>query len=165
MTEQHAGHSGPGVQPLGTVKMLVEGSPTTTTLYSPASSSSWAEKKTEKIEARPVDSDYPVHESPTSNGPPFDRIKHIAWRPSLLRIGPLFGIGALVLAFLQILAAYAVLKASDGDTVSRWKYQPTVSKTSITSIIEGIATGIAGMTAADAAFELVVCADAVAPGH
>ena len=36
------------------------------------------------------------------------------------------GLAALVLAFLQILASYAILAASNGDSVENWEYQPTV---------------------------------------
>lgn len=50
----------------------------------------------------------------------------LAWIPSLLRLGPLFGLGALLIAFLQLVASFAVLKASDGDEISNWKYQPSV---------------------------------------
>lgn len=48
------------------------------------------------------------------------------WTPSFLRIGPLIGLAALLFAFLQIFASYAVLKASHGDAVTNWKYQPNV---------------------------------------
>lgn len=37
-----------------------------------------------------------------------------------------FGLGALLFAFLQLVASYAVLKGSDGDEVVDWKYQPSV---------------------------------------
>lgn len=49
-----------------------------------------------------------------------------SWRPSIFRIGPLTGLLALLFAFLQIFASYAVLKASDKATISTWEYQPTV---------------------------------------
>ena len=49
-----------------------------------------------------------------------------AWRPSILRIGPLAGLAALLLSFAQIFAAYGVLKGSDGALVTSWKWQPTV---------------------------------------
>lgn len=51
---------------------------------------------------------------------------HPEWRPSLLQLGPLLGLAALVFAFLQILASYAVLAASNGDLVDNWNVQPTV---------------------------------------
>ena len=50
------------------------------------------------------------------------------WVPSILRAGPILGLIALVFATLQVVASYAVLKASNGDAVANWKYQPTVSK-------------------------------------
>lgn len=49
-----------------------------------------------------------------------------SWRPSFLRPGPLVGLAALLLAFLQILASYAILAASNGDIVGDWEVQPTV---------------------------------------
>ena len=51
---------------------------------------------------------------------------HVDWRPSVFRIGPLFGLGALLFAAAQIVASFAVLRASDGDEVANWRYQPTV---------------------------------------
>lgn len=38
----------------------------------------------------------------------FSQPLQVTWRPSLLRIGPLMGLAALLFAFLQILASYAV---------------------------------------------------------
>ena len=52
--------------------------------------------------------------------------RRIIWRPYMLRLGPLAGLAALLFAFLETFAAYAVLKASDGDPVTNWEYQPTV---------------------------------------
>ena len=51
---------------------------------------------------------------------------HSSWRPSILRIGSLTGLLALLFAFLQIFASYAVLKASDKKPITTWEYQPTV---------------------------------------
>lgn len=48
------------------------------------------------------------------------------WQPSIFHIGPLSGLLALLFAFLQIFASYAVLQASDGTPITSWKYQPTV---------------------------------------
>ncbi len=56
------------------------------------------------------------------------------WSPSILRIGPLIGLGALVLGLCQIVAAYAVLKASDGEPTVNWQYQPTVYLAVLTAI-------------------------------
>lgn len=49
-----------------------------------------------------------------------------SWRPSIARVGPLAGLGALLFAFLQIFASYAILKVSDRDPITSWKYQPQV---------------------------------------
>jgi hypothetical protein len=57
-----------------------------------------------------------------------------AWRPSVLRIGPLVGLAALAFAAAQIVASFAVLKASDGDAVAGWKYQPTVYLAILTAV-------------------------------
>lgn len=54
-----------------------------------------------------------------------DRIRS-TWRPSVFRVGPLAGLVALVFAFLQIFASYAVLQASNGAPIKSWRYQPTV---------------------------------------
>ncbi len=55
-----------------------------------------------------------------------NRPRHATWRPSALHIAPLIGLAALLLAFLQMFASYAVLQASDGAETRTWKYQPTV---------------------------------------
>ena len=36
------------------------------------------------------------------------------------------GLAALLFAFLQILASYTILAASNGDLVQNWSVQPTV---------------------------------------
>lgn len=48
------------------------------------------------------------------------------WHPSILQIGPIIGLAALLLAVVLILASYAVLAASNGDLVVNWEFQPTV---------------------------------------
>lgn len=58
----------------------------------------------------------------------------VSWRPSILRIGPLVGIAALLFAVAQVIAAYAVLVAADGDRISHWKIQPTVYLAVLTAI-------------------------------
>lgn len=50
----------------------------------------------------------------------------LGWKPSLLRVGPLVGLAALLFSGLSIAASYAVLKSSHGDAVVNWRYQPTV---------------------------------------
>lgn len=57
-----------------------------------------------------------------------------SWNPSLLRIAPLTGLAALLFAFLQIWASYAILKASDGELISSWKYEPNVYLAVLTAI-------------------------------
>jgi len=58
----------------------------------------------------------------------------MGWRPSLFRIAPLVGLAALLFAVLQIAASFAVLKASDGDAVVNWGYQPTVYLAILTAV-------------------------------
>ena len=58
--------------------------------------------------------------------PPPQQLPPLDWTGSLLRIGPLAGLAALEFAVLQTAASFAILKASDGDAVETWKYQPTV---------------------------------------
>ncbi|KAK5174063.1 uncharacterized protein LTR77_001143 [Saxophila tyrrhenica] len=58
----------------------------------------------------------------------------INWRPSFLRIAPLVGLGALLFAVLSTVASFAILKASDGDAVADWKYQPTVYLAILTAL-------------------------------
>jgi hypothetical protein len=48
------------------------------------------------------------------------------WRPSVVQLGPLTGIAALLFAFLQIFATFAILWSSRGDLVKNWQYQPSV---------------------------------------
>ena len=48
------------------------------------------------------------------------------WQPSLLRVGALSGLAALALAFLLVFVEYGILKASDGQPLERWGWQPTV---------------------------------------
>ena len=55
-----------------------------------------------------------------------DPVESKPWRPSLFRIGPLVGLTALLVSFLQMFASYGILKGSDGDLTTNWKYQPTV---------------------------------------
>ena len=62
------------------------------------------------------------------------RPKPRSWRPSVLRVGPLSGLCALLFGVLQIFSAYAILRASDGDAVANWKYQPTVYLAALTAI-------------------------------
>ena len=61
-------------------------------------------------------------------------LESTGWAPSLLRAGPLVGIAALAFGVLQVVASYAVLKASDGDAVPNWRYQPTVYLAILTAI-------------------------------
>lgn len=56
------------------------------------------------------------------------------WRPSIVQIGPLVGIAALLLGVAQVIAAFGVLVAADGDRVSNWKIQPTVYLAVLTAI-------------------------------
>ncbi|KAK3723539.1 hypothetical protein LTR37_001791 [Vermiconidia calcicola] len=56
------------------------------------------------------------------------------WRRSMFRIGSLAGLAALAFAFLQIFASYAILAASDGQTVESWSYQPNVFLAILTAI-------------------------------
>ena len=67
-------------------------------------------------------------EKPTPIASVQHQTRHIerAWRPSLLRAGALSGLGALLIALALVFAAYAILKASDGQPTADWKYQPTV---------------------------------------
>lgn len=60
------------------------------------------------------------------------------WIPSVLRAGPLVGLAALAFAVLQVFASYAVLRASDGDAVTDWKYQPTVYLAILTAISSNV---------------------------
>lgn len=55
-----------------------------------------------------------------SNAQHNERLSDV-WRPSILRYGPLSGLAALSIALLQLLAAFAVLKASDGQAVNSWR--------------------------------------------
>jgi hypothetical protein len=64
------------------------------------------------------------------NGKPQSR----PWRPSILRLGPLAGLIALLFSFLQIFASYAILAASHNDLVANWKYQPSVYLAVLTAI-------------------------------
>jgi hypothetical protein len=63
--------------------------------------------------------------SSENSAPPSSEI-HPQWRPSLLQVGPLVGFAALLFAFLQTLASYAILAASNGDLIDNWNVQPTV---------------------------------------
>ena len=104
------------------VEMLGHGSPST--FVSPNSPSSLKRKA---LEGDHVDIESSAGtNSSTVSGHATKEMRHITWTPSLLRAGPHVGLAALVLAFLLMLASYAILKASDGDTVPTWKYQPTV---------------------------------------
>lgn len=73
-----------------------------------------------------------VHEQPVSPSssiwfaPPPTQSKPAHWKSSVLYVGPLCGLGALLFAFIQILVCFAVLKASDNVPVAHWKFQPTV---------------------------------------
>lgn len=64
------------------------------------------------------------HETPIESTP--DRQVQPVWQPSLLRLGPLAGLAALILAFLLILCSYAILAASNGDLMQNWEYSPIV---------------------------------------
>ena len=66
--------------------------------------------------------------------PPSNQSQPVKWTASIFRIGPLVGLAALCFTILQIVAAYAVLKASDGAAVSSWKYQPNVYLAILTAI-------------------------------
>ena len=70
----------------------------------------------------------------TSSDTPISQTRKIPWRPSIFRAAPLTGIAALLLAFLQVFASYAVLRASNGDRITNWKYQPTVYLAILTAI-------------------------------
>ena len=48
------------------------------------------------------------------------------WAPTIFQAGPLVGLVALLLAFVQIFCSFAVLSASNGDAVANWRAQPTV---------------------------------------
>ena len=48
------------------------------------------------------------------------------WRAGVLRRAPKAGLGALLGAFLSILAAGLVLRYSDDHLIAEWKIQPTV---------------------------------------
>lgn len=63
-----------------------------------------------------------------------DEARKLDWSPSILRIAPLSGIGALLFVFIQIFASYAVLATSHGADVKHWKYQPTVYLAILTAI-------------------------------
>ena len=56
------------------------------------------------------------------------------WSPSLVQAGPVAGLAAILFAFVQTFACYAVLRASDGDAVAKWKYQPTVYLAVLTAL-------------------------------
>lgn len=49
-----------------------------------------------------------------------------AWHPKWHRVGPMLGLSALLLTILSILAAFAILRASDHDPVLAWTYSPDV---------------------------------------
>jgi hypothetical protein len=48
------------------------------------------------------------------------------WKPKWSRVGPMLGLSALILTVLSIPAEFGILRASDGDLVSSWKYSPNV---------------------------------------
>ncbi len=48
------------------------------------------------------------------------------WHPTVFRLSPLSGLAALMFSLLQIFASYGILRASHGDPVTSWKYQPSV---------------------------------------
>jgi hypothetical protein len=57
-----------------------------------------------------------------------EKLKPIAtpWYPTILRLAPLSGLGALLLAVGLLIASYAILAASNGDEISSWKFEPNV---------------------------------------
>ena len=57
-----------------------------------------------------------------------------SWIPSIIRAGPLIGLCAITFSILQIFGSYTVLKTSDGDATTNWKYQPTVYLAILTAI-------------------------------
>ncbi len=76
--------------------------------------------------AAPFKSAVPTIAVPVSGGSTDSEPHHVDWQPAFLRTGPLVGLAAVLFAVFQILASYAVLKASDKQPVSTWKYQPSV---------------------------------------
>lgn len=48
------------------------------------------------------------------------------WQPSFIRLAPLAGIGALLLAACLLVASFAILSASDGVAMSTWPFAPSV---------------------------------------
>jgi hypothetical protein len=60
-------------------------------------------------------------------------LAQIAWHPKWHRVGPILGLSALILTILSIPAAFAILRASDHDPVSSWRYSPNVYLGTITA--------------------------------
>lgn len=56
------------------------------------------------------------------------------WHPTVLRVGALSGLCALLFSTLQIFAAYAILSASHGVAVDHWRLSPTVFLATLTAI-------------------------------
>jgi hypothetical protein len=72
---------------------------------------------------------------PTSEDAATSRERPIKpWTPSILRIGPLVGLLAIVLAFCLTCASYAILHFSDGELVTSWRYQPSVYLAILTAV-------------------------------
>ena len=57
-----------------------------------------------------------------------DQMKPFAtpWHPTILRLAPLSGLGALLLAVGLLIASYAILAASNSHDISSWKFEPNV---------------------------------------
>ena len=103
----------------------VEGLRRPTTITSDISSSSSSPKKPShgaatEYETNPWQQFHHVFPRPP------EQQKPTQWHPSILRIAPLVGLAALVLAVLLLLVSYAVLSASDGDEVAKWNPEPNV---------------------------------------
>ena len=102
----------------GNVEMLDQSDPITL-----ANSDCSSLPNQKDLEAGIVDTESSINAtSPTVSEEVTRKAQHIAWTPSILRAGPLFGIAALVLAFVLMIVSYAILKASDGDQVPHWRY-------------------------------------------
>lgn len=70
-----------------------------------------------------------------------------AWRTKWNRVGPLLGLAGLIFTILSILIAFGILRASDSDYVSSWRYSPNVYLAIMTSIT-GKATSLAALQGA-----------------
>src|ERR1700761_5280866 len=64
--------------------------------------------------------------SPIEGPQSFWKKKELAWTPSLFRIRPAIGLGAIGIAILCLFTSLGVLLGSNGTPIDGWAFQPTV---------------------------------------